>query len=145
LAYSNEKKAQWIKFRDDYLNLRARLETLPHDLRHDVMVPISKVAFMPGKLVNTNEILVLLGDNWFVEKSARKACELIDRRLASIQSHLDDLTKENDIVSSQLEWTQNLMKVGSFRKHFVIRNMELGCYFLKGTLFLLGKAKFCKY
>jgi prefoldin subunit 5 len=36
---------------------------------------------MPGKLVHTNEILVLLGDDWFVEKSAKQACEVIDRRM----------------------------------------------------------------
>ena len=36
---------------------------------------------MPGQLIHTNEILVLLGDNWFAEMSAKQACEVIDRRL----------------------------------------------------------------
>ena len=44
-------------------------------------VPFGKLAFMPGKLVHTNEILVLLGDNWFAEKSAKESCETIDRRM----------------------------------------------------------------
>lgn len=44
-------------------------------------VPIGSKAFMPGKLVHTNEVLVLLGDNWFAERSAKQACEIIDRRL----------------------------------------------------------------
>ena len=78
--------------------LKTRLETLPHELRYQVMVPISKVAFVPGRLVNTNEMLVLLGDNWFAEKSAKQACELIDRRLASIDKFLDELNKENKKV-----------------------------------------------
>lgn len=34
---------------------------------------------MPGKLVHTSEILVLLGDNWFVERSAKQATEIIGR------------------------------------------------------------------
>ena len=38
---------------------------------------------MPGKLIHTNEILVLLGDNWFAEMSAKQSCEVIDRRLTS--------------------------------------------------------------
>jgi len=42
------------------------------------------MAFMPGKLVHTNEILVLLGDNWFVERSAKQAAGIVTRRLKSI-------------------------------------------------------------
>ena len=34
---------------------------------------------MPGKIVHTNEILVLLGDNWFAERSAKQAIEIIGR------------------------------------------------------------------
>ena len=29
-------------------------------------IQFGKMAFMPGKLVHTNKILILLGDNWFV-------------------------------------------------------------------------------
>ena len=46
-------------------------------------VPFGKLAFMPGQLVHTNEILVLLGDNWFAERSAAQAAEIIDRRMKS--------------------------------------------------------------
>lgn len=91
--------------------LHSRLETLPNELRYDVMVPICKVAYMPGKLVHTNELLVLLGDNWFVEKSAKQACELVERRLKSIDSYLVELEKEKKIFMDQLEWTQNIMEV----------------------------------
>lgn len=41
---------------------------------------------MPGELIHTNEVLVLLGDNWFVDMSARNACQLIDRRLQGLFS-----------------------------------------------------------
>ena len=37
---------------------------------------------MPGQLIHTNEIQVLLGDNWFVDRSAKQAAEIIDRRVA---------------------------------------------------------------
>lgn len=39
---------------------------------------------MPGQLVHTNEVMVLLGDNWFVERSAKQASSLIDRRIQSM-------------------------------------------------------------
>ena len=50
-----------------------KLETITDKITHEVMVPFTKKAFMPGHLVHTNEILVLLGDNWFVERSAKQA------------------------------------------------------------------------
>ena len=66
---------------------------------------------MPGKLVNTNELLVLLGDNWFAEKSAKQACDMIDRRLVSIDAYIDEVNKEIAIYQDQIKWTENLMSV----------------------------------
>lgn len=43
-------------------------------------VPLGKLAYMPGKLVHTNEVLALLGDNWFAETSAKHAAEIVARR-----------------------------------------------------------------
>lgn len=71
---------------------------------------------MPGKIVKTNEILVLLGDNWFSERSAHQASQIIDRRLKGIDEHLEKLHKEMKIFSSQLSWTDNVL---SERKDFV--------------------------
>jgi len=36
---------------------------------------------MPGKLIHTNEVLVMLGDNWFVDRSAVQAAAIVDRRM----------------------------------------------------------------
>lgn len=38
---------------------------------------------MPGELVHTNELSVMLGDNWFVEKTAKEASQVIGRRQQS--------------------------------------------------------------
>ena len=38
---------------------------------------------MPGELYHTNELLVLLGDNWFAKRSAKQAVELVQRRKLS--------------------------------------------------------------
>lgn len=66
---------------------------------------------MPGKIVKTNEVLVLLGDNWFTERSAHQACKMIDRRLKGIDEHLEKLNKEMKIFSDQLNWTDNVISV----------------------------------
>ncbi len=66
---------------------------------------------MPGKLVHTNEVLVLLGDNWLVERSAKQACDIIDRRLVGINTHLEKLDKEKDSLLEAIKWTENITKV----------------------------------
>ena len=74
-------------------------------------MPISKMGFMPGKLIHTNEILVLLGENWFVTRSAKQAIEIIKRRLVGVDKQLHDLNKEKKVIADQFQWTQNLLQV----------------------------------
>jgi unconventional prefoldin RPB5 interactor 1 len=38
---------------------------------------------MPGKLIHTNEILAMLGDNWFVERSTKQSIDIVERRMES--------------------------------------------------------------
>lgn len=57
------------------------LTQLPEQLSHDVMVPVAGCAFFPGKIVHTNEIMVLLGENYFAERSASQAKQIVQRRL----------------------------------------------------------------
>ena len=77
-------------------------------------VPVSKMGFVTGKLVHTNEILVLLGDNWFVEKSAKQACELVDRRLKDVNEFLEKLFVEKRSFSENVKWTKDVMNVSKF-------------------------------
>lgn len=44
-------------------------------------VPFGPLAFMPGKLVHTNEVTALLGDNWFAKCSAKQAQKLVTHRM----------------------------------------------------------------
>ncbi|KAI9221602.1 hypothetical protein BC828DRAFT_404780 [Blastocladiella britannica] len=81
---------QWTGFRADYSALHATLTTLPAKVRHPVVVPLGPLAFMPGHLVHTNEITVLLGDNWFVERSAAQAAAIVERRIEFVDQKLDE-------------------------------------------------------
>lgn len=56
-----ERIQHWKKVDNDYNALRERLSTLPDKLSYNIMVPFGPFAFMPGKLVHTNEVTVLLG------------------------------------------------------------------------------------
>lgn len=53
---------------------------LPNEVKHAVMVPLSPVGFMKGEIVHGNEILVLIGEGYFVKRTAKQAREMIDRR-----------------------------------------------------------------
>ena len=57
------------------------LQQLPEQMSHEVMVPVAGCAFFPGSIVHTNEILVLLGENYFAERTASQARQIIQRRL----------------------------------------------------------------
>ncbi|XP_038003940.1 unconventional prefoldin RPB5 interactor 1 [Motacilla alba alba] len=106
-----EKIQHWKKVESDYEALQERLQTLPDKLSYDVMVPFGPLAFMPGKLVHTNEITVLLGDNWFSKCSAKQAIELVEHRKKHVRKALDDLQKVMKNFESRAEFTEDLQKM----------------------------------
>ncbi|KAH8549877.1 hypothetical protein BGW37DRAFT_501056 [Umbelopsis sp. PMI_123] len=89
---------QWREYRDDYKQLGQLLSSLPDKTSYDIMVPIGKLAFMPGRLVHTNEILALLGDNWFADVSAKEAAGIVARRQEVVEENLK-------VVETQLNET----------------------------------------
>lgn len=121
----NEQKAKFEAQRDDYARLRDKLRTLPDQIEYDVFVPIAcssiegaeytsggltsrssgrdlPLAFMPGKLVHTNELLVHLGDNWFAARSAKQSAEIAERRVGQYGEHLDVMEKSEKQITDWL-------------------------------------------
>lgn len=103
----------------DYEALQERLRTLPDKLSYDIMVPFGPLAFMPGKLVHTNEVTVLLGDNWFSKCSAKQAAELVEHRKKHVRKALDDLQKVMKNFESRVEFTEDLQKMSDAAGDFV--------------------------
>ncbi|KAL5020994.1 hypothetical protein ScPMuIL_000149 [Solemya velum] len=110
---------QWDKFRSDYVALNDRLKTLPDTLSRNVMVNFGPKAFMPGQFVHTNEIMVLLGDNWFVERSAKQAREIVDRRLKAVDEQLEKLHKQKELLKPRLDFTSELKDIAEQRGDLV--------------------------
>ncbi|XP_012502497.1 PREDICTED: unconventional prefoldin RPB5 interactor 1 [Propithecus coquereli] len=75
------------------------------------MVPFGPFAFMPGKLVHTNEVTVLLGDNWFAKCSAKQAVGLVEHRKEHVRKTIDDLKKVMKNFESRVEFTEDLQKM----------------------------------
>ena len=97
-----------LGYQRDYEGLRKSISELPQRTHHSIMVPIGKAAIMPGKLVRTNEVMVLLGDNYFAKRSAAQACGILDRRIQHVeklvaeQQHSMDTLHERQILGDLL-------------------------------------------
>ncbi|KAB2042300.1 hypothetical protein ES319_D02G206000v1 [Gossypium barbadense] len=63
-----------------YTALINLVQKLPDELHHDTMVPFVKSAVFPGRLVHTNEFLVLLGESYYVERTLNKLESLVELR-----------------------------------------------------------------
>ncbi|KAG2230426.1 hypothetical protein INT48_007268, partial [Thamnidium elegans] len=79
---------RWQDYKTDYDALENQLNTLPDNTTRSAMIPLGKLAFMPGKLIHTNEILVLLGDQYYAERSAKQAVEILKRRREVVNENL---------------------------------------------------------
>uniref|UniRef100_A0A4W3J5Z3 URI1 prefoldin like chaperone n=1 Tax=Callorhinchus milii TaxID=7868 RepID=A0A4W3J5Z3_CALMI len=97
----------------------------PDKLSYDVMVPFGPLAFMPGQLVHTNEVTVLLGDNWFAKCSAKQASDLVEHRKKHVQKALDDLQKVVKNFESRVKFTEDLQNVADERKDIVEIHEEI--------------------
>ncbi|KAI5280189.1 unconventional prefoldin RPB5 interactor 1 isoform X1 [Manis pentadactyla] len=106
-----EKIQHWKKVDNDYNALQERLSTLPDKLSYNIMVPFGPFAFMPGKLVHTNEVTVLLGDNWFAKCSAKQAVGLVEHRKEHVRKTIDDFKKVMKNFESRVEFTEDLQKM----------------------------------
>lgn len=99
------------KYKQDYEKLEELLKTLPNRTTHEVMVPIGSVAFMPGKLVHTNEITVLLGDNWFAERSASQALKIVERRKKYVEDNIAGINKDIKSFDARLKFAADIQSV----------------------------------
>ncbi|KAJ8417871.1 hypothetical protein AAFF_G00227140 [Aldrovandia affinis] len=120
VATSCEGQIQhWQKVEADYEALQERLHTLPDKLSYDIMVPFGPLAFMPGKLIHTNEVTVLLGDNWFAKCSAKQAVDLVEHRKRHVRNTLDDLNKVVKNFQARVGFTEDLEKASGGKGDFV--------------------------
>ncbi|XP_008813686.1 RNA polymerase II subunit 5-mediating protein homolog isoform X2 [Phoenix dactylifera] len=64
---------------------------LPDELSHDIMVPFGSAAFFPGRLIHTNEFLVLLGEGYYADRTAKQTIEILQRRGKALEAQVEFL------------------------------------------------------
>ncbi|XP_062152704.1 uncharacterized protein LOC133861023 [Alnus glutinosa] len=78
-------------FISDNTSLINLVQRLPDDLHHDIMVPFGKAAFFPGRLIHTNEFMVLLGEGYYAERTSKQTLEILRRREQGLESQAESL------------------------------------------------------
>lgn len=91
------------KYISDYESLKTTLTTFADKSKYNLMVPVggTDLAFMPGYVEHTNEVIVLLGDNYFVEMSTKDAAKFVERRLAFCHERIKELEEQRKML---LKW-----------------------------------------
>ena len=102
-----EKEAELKEF----MNLSKKVEHFPKKLQHrDEWIPICDVAFIKGNYTDTNRFQVMIGNNFFVEKSANETVQFINRRIKNTQKEKEGFEKQKELASSRLEFAQELFE-----------------------------------
>lgn len=114
----SEKIELWTKYKDDYKSLKKLIDTIGDRVKHPHRIPIAgtQIAFVDGDIIHTNEITVLLGDNYFALRSAKQANQIINRRLSSID---DNLKKSHEAKRKTEEWIKAASEHKKDKEEFV--------------------------
>lgn len=75
----------------DNTNLINLVQRLPDQLHHHIQVPFGKAAFFPGRLVHTNEFMVLLGEGYFAERTAKQTVDILKRIGQTLESQVGSI------------------------------------------------------
>ncbi|KAJ3117096.1 hypothetical protein HK100_000896 [Physocladia obscura] len=93
----NAAEAQHVVFsshKSDYEKLDTFLLKVPETTKLEYHVPVGKFAFVEATIVHTNELIVSLGANYFVDRSAIQARQIVKRRIAYVDENIRIKTDE---------------------------------------------------
>ncbi|KAG8231126.1 hypothetical protein J437_LFUL010452, partial [Ladona fulva] len=110
LDANREKQDVFNKHKEELSRVKSQLETLPNELSYDIMIPIGSQGLMRGKIVHTNEILALIGDNWYVKTTANHARQMCERRIERCKEMIDNLNKELELMTSWRKASQEVFQ-----------------------------------
>jgi prefoldin subunit 5 len=87
---------------ESYHQLRTSLTEILKKRRHPILAPVAGgLGYFEGELVHTNDVLVLLGDNWWANTSVFHATEVASRRIAFLQREQKVLLEEKKRLQEQ--------------------------------------------
>lgn len=85
-----------------YAELQDIIRSLPKRETHAVMVPCTKFAMFEGELAGGDDVLVGVGADYLVERSAEGACAIIERRRDLLRAKMRDAEHNALAMESRL-------------------------------------------
>ncbi|CCW60361.1 unnamed protein product [Phytomonas sp. EM1] len=113
----SQLKGAWDKLHE-YTKLQETLNSITKQCRRQVLAPVAGgLAYFDAELISTNNILVLLGENWFAERSVMQAISITERRLDFLRREVQVLEEEKktlqqrqDMFASEIPEANTAMK-----------------------------------
>uniref|UniRef100_A0A2P2LS64 RNA polymerase II subunit 5-mediating protein homolog n=1 Tax=Rhizophora mucronata TaxID=61149 RepID=A0A2P2LS64_RHIMU len=131
IAEKEKELGRLKEFIADNTNLINLVSKLPDELHHNIMVPFGKAAFFPGRLIHTNEFMVLLGEGYYAERTSKQTIEILKRRgkvlnsqVESLKANMKDLEAEASFFDATAsEAAEGLVEI---REDYVEENSNQG-------------------
>ena len=74
------------------------------------MIPLTESLYAPGKIVDPNKILVELGAGFFVEKSAKDAVKVLERKGKVVDANSENIMMAAEATSRNVEAVRQAMQ-----------------------------------
>ncbi|KAG9296069.1 hypothetical protein G9A89_011921 [Geosiphon pyriformis] len=113
IEQNHEELDRWQKYKKDYIQLKQKLDGLHNKLKYDAMLPFGKLAFIPGQLINTNRVMVSVGENWFIECSNTHAAQIAERRIELVHKNLKNLETRLEDLINRLKMTTDVLDIAT--------------------------------
>lgn len=122
-AVKQQQEARLEQLTAQYHQLRAvsaRLSTARSSLSdipvngtgegREIMIPLTESLYAPGKIVDPNKVLVELGAGFFVEKSAKDAIKVLERKGKVVDANSDNVMAAAEASSRNVRTVQQAMQ-----------------------------------
>ncbi|VDM82942.1 unnamed protein product [Strongylus vulgaris] len=117
-AYSTAAKDTFVRLKKlldakqqellEYDSIIHKLEELPRKRTQSIMCPIGSVGFLPASIVHTNEVLVGLGDGYFVDTTCYDAVQILKRRRKVVKKGIADLHEHENLLRNYSNYARKL-------------------------------------
>jgi prefoldin alpha subunit len=120
-------RAAQSRFKDCQKSIATGLISKNED--SSILVPLTASLYVPGRLADTEKVLVDIGTGFYVEKDKKQATEFYEKKIIELNANLTDLEKIVNQKSDSLRmveegrWFDGLMKqVIDFLQYYVTKS-----------------------
>lgn len=93
--YENEEI--WVKHKNEILETKSSLKEFIKSCHLDIMVPLGKKAFVRGKLIHTNDVIISHDRNYFSLVSNSQANDILLSRIEKCDERLEAIGAEKKL------------------------------------------------